>query len=204
MGRWDRTGRALLQLLELPGFCETMSWAPLALVPSCPGAAGPALPQPNTTSPAGHRGAAVGAWPLAPPSLASSSPASPSLASLSLAFLSLVSLFLVSLFLASLSLSSLSLVSLFLASLSLASLSLLSLFLTSLSLESLSLASQFLVSSSLVSPSPRAPAGEQLQAPGPWHPHPWCPGSLHAHSCSLCPCFPPPWSLTCPWRGAAA
>lgn len=58
MGRWDRMGRALL---ELPWFSATPSWAPLALLPSCPGASGPAPPQRNTTSPAGHRGAAVGA-----------------------------------------------------------------------------------------------------------------------------------------------
>lgn len=54
-------GRALLQLLELPWFSATPSWALLALLLSCPGAAGPAPPQPNATSPAGHRGAAVGA-----------------------------------------------------------------------------------------------------------------------------------------------
>lgn len=61
MGRWDRMGRALLQLQELPWFSGTLSWAPLALLPSCSGAAGPAPPQPNTTSPAGHRGVVVGA-----------------------------------------------------------------------------------------------------------------------------------------------
>lgn len=58
MGQWDRMGRALL---ELPWFSATPSWAPLALLPSCPGASGPAPPQPNATSPAGHRGSAVGA-----------------------------------------------------------------------------------------------------------------------------------------------
>lgn len=153
---------------------------------------------------------ALGLPDLHPPSLTPPAPlatgeqrwvplASPSLASLSLASLSLVSLFLVSLFLASLSLASPSLVSLFLVSLSLVSL-----FLASLSLEPLSLVSQFLLAPSLLSPSPRAQAGEQLQEPGPCHPHPWCPGSLRPHPCSLCPCFPPPWSLTCPWRGAAA